>query len=212
MVYMKLLERTPMRYDRGMRILTLGRIDRLKEEIAKSWVESGDEVLELGCGTGSLAALLLERGARVTGIDISEAMLDLARRRLPNAELFHLSATEIEKLGKGRFDRVVGTLVLSELSPEECRHVLLGAAAILKPQGCLVIVDEVRPRSLWRRTLSALVRWPVSLLTFVLTRSGTRVLPGLEGELRRAGFKLVHEERRLLDSLGLIVAKKEEVS
>ncbi len=32
LVYMKLLEKTPARYDRGMRFLTLGRIDRIKRE------------------------------------------------------------------------------------------------------------------------------------------------------------------------------------
>ena len=79
LVYMKLLEQTPAKYDRGMRVITLGRVDRIKREIAAGWVEPGHSVLELGCGTGSLARLMTERGADVTGIDISEPMLAVAR-------------------------------------------------------------------------------------------------------------------------------------
>ena len=52
LVYMKMLEQTPAKYDRGMRILTLGRIDHIKHEIASSWVEPGNKVLEIGCEIG----------------------------------------------------------------------------------------------------------------------------------------------------------------
>ena len=209
MVYMKLLELTPGRYDRGMRLLTLGRIDRLKREIAQRWVEPDDEVLEIGCGTGALAALLCERGVRVTGIDISDRMLAVARASAPGAEIVHMSATEIEKLEEGRFGRVVATLALSELSLEELRHVLRKVSLVLKPEGTLVIADEVRPRGWWRRGLAILVRWPLAALTFVLTRSGTRALQGLEHELEAAGLRVAHEERCLMDTLALVVARKE---
>ena len=68
LVYMKMLERAPANYDRGMRLLTLGRVDRIKREIASAWVAPGHDVLEIGCGAGSLTALLTKRGARVVGI------------------------------------------------------------------------------------------------------------------------------------------------
>ena len=41
---------------------------------------TGVEAIELGCGTGSVSAWMARRGARVTGIDISKAQLDTARR------------------------------------------------------------------------------------------------------------------------------------
>lgn len=103
LVYMRMLERTPAKYDRGMRLLTLGRIDRIKREIASAWVEPGHSVLEIGCGTGSLAALLGKRGARIVGTDVSEQMLAVARDAAPDAKLIHLTATEIDRLGSGRF-------------------------------------------------------------------------------------------------------------
>jgi len=81
LIYMKILEQTPGKYDRGMRILTFGRIDRIKQEIALTQIEAGHEILEIGCGTGTLAAMMTARGAHVVGIDISESMLAAARRK-----------------------------------------------------------------------------------------------------------------------------------
>ena len=136
LVYMKLLEQTPAKYDRGMRVITLGRVDRIKREIAAGWVEPGHSVLELGCGTGSLARLMTERGADVTGIDISEPMLAVAREVAPAAKVMHLTATEIERLGESCFDRIVATLSLSELSEDELDYVLHASARLLKPADC----------------------------------------------------------------------------
>lgn len=49
--------------------------------------ESGESVLDLGCGTGELAARIAETGATVIGIDSDPAMIEAARTRLPEADL-----------------------------------------------------------------------------------------------------------------------------
>ncbi len=49
-------------------------------------------ILDLCCGTGQIAAALVEHGYRVTGIDGSEAMLKYARENAPDAELIHSDA------------------------------------------------------------------------------------------------------------------------
>ena len=80
---MRWLESSPGRYDVGMRVLTFGRITRLHTAVADAAVtKPGDRVLEIGCGTGSVTALLLERGARVTAIDQAPEMLERATARL----------------------------------------------------------------------------------------------------------------------------------
>ena len=45
------------------------------------WVQPGDRVLELGCGTGEDALWLARRGAQVTATDASPAMLEIAARK-----------------------------------------------------------------------------------------------------------------------------------
>jgi SAM-dependent methyltransferase len=47
----------------------------------------GVRVLDAGCGTGEFCALALARGAQVSGIDVAEGMLALARERAPEADL-----------------------------------------------------------------------------------------------------------------------------
>jgi len=208
LVYMKILERTPEKYDRGMRILTLGRIDRIKLEIASFWVESGHHVLEIGCGTGTLAALMIARGAHVVGIDISEDMLTAARRNVPEIELMHMTATEIDKLGRNRFDCIVATLSFSELSEDEIAFVLRDSFVLLKAGGKLIIADEVKAPTWWKRFLARLVRWPLSMLTFLLTQSTTHTLKRFEERLEQAGFGIVIRKNYLLGTLTLIVAEK----
>jgi len=56
-------------------------------------------VVDLGCGSGILAAALADAGFAVQGVDVSAAMLALARRRAPNAALTHASIYEAELPG-----------------------------------------------------------------------------------------------------------------
>jgi SAM-dependent methyltransferase len=67
----------------------------------------GDHVLDVGCGVGSFARLAASRGARVAGIDASEALIAFARRRLPEADL---RVGEMEDLpwDEDTFDLVAG--------------------------------------------------------------------------------------------------------
>ena len=58
-VYMKILESRPERYDIGMGLLTLGSLTKIKERIAEH-TQSGNKVLDLGCGTGTLGQMCIE--------------------------------------------------------------------------------------------------------------------------------------------------------
>jgi SAM-dependent methyltransferase len=80
----------------------------------------GAAVLELGCGAGDLSVELLRRGARLTAIDISPGMVDLARSRAGGAS-FVVAPAEETGLPAASFDLVVGKWVL--------HHVDVAAAA-----------------------------------------------------------------------------------
>ena len=66
-------------------------------------VSPGSSVLDLGCGTGLVAAELVRRGAHVVGLDVSEAMLDRARSRVPTAA-FHVGRAEALPFADAAFD------------------------------------------------------------------------------------------------------------
>jgi len=198
---MKILEQTPAKYDRGMRMLTFGRIDRIKQEIVLTQVEAGHEILEIGCGAGTLAAMMTARGAHVVGIDISESMLAAARRN-------HMTATEIGQLGEERFDRIVATLSFSELTEDELDLVLKACTTVLKAGGKLVVADEVLPLRWWNRVPARLIRWPLAAITFLLTQNTTHALRMFEGRLGRAGLEVASRKDYLFGTLALIKAEK----
>jgi 2-polyprenyl-3-methyl-5-hydroxy-6-metoxy-1,4-benzoquinol methylase len=58
-------------------------------ERAVAFVKSKGAALDVGCGTGRLMGLLSKHGFRTDGIDASTTMIGLARKRLPEALLFH---------------------------------------------------------------------------------------------------------------------------
>jgi tRNA (cmo5U34)-methyltransferase len=87
--------------------------EELQEAVAAA--ARGRNVLELGTGTGETAVRILARnpGARWTGIDASEAMLERARERLPGVDL-RVQRLE-DPLPEGPFDLVVSVLAVHHL-------------------------------------------------------------------------------------------------
>jgi SAM-dependent methyltransferase len=103
----------------------------------------GRRVLDLGCGPGALTRLLAYRGARATGVDASERMIELARRDAREAgvtpePVFQVGdAGDRRTLPRGPFDLV--TLVLALQNMERPGRVLTNAAARLRPRGRLIV-------------------------------------------------------------------------
>src|ERR1700735_3473519 len=70
----------------------------------------GERILDLGCGTGYLTNLIAQAGARVTGIDNSPAMLEIARASYPDLDFHVMSATDFHF--NSLFDAVFSNAVL----------------------------------------------------------------------------------------------------
>lgn len=153
-VFMKWLETSPKDYDRGIQLLTLGKIQRIKETIANNYVHVGTRVLEVGCGTGTLTRMMAKRGATVTGIDASPRMLAEAEKKIKDVDLEervslkYMDAALIgDRFPAAYFDLIVSTLVFSELPPDDQRFVLEACQKLLAPNDLLLIADEVTPAS-----------------------------------------------------------------
>jgi ubiquinone/menaquinone biosynthesis C-methylase UbiE len=195
-VFMKWLETSPKDYDRGIQILTLGRIQLIKQRIANTYVQADMRILEIGCGTGTLTTMMGAKGARVTGIDASPAMLNEANKKVnlqnlnQRVTLQYMDASLIgDRFPDGSFDLIVSTLVFSEFSPDLQRYVLEACKKLLAPHGQLLIADEVSPTRALARLLFYLVRLPLALLTWLLTRTSTTALQGFEALLEQGGFR-----------------------
>ena len=195
-VFMKWLETSPKDYDRGIRLLTLGKIQRIKEKIVNDYVKPGLNVLEIGCGTGTLTQMMARKGAMVTAIDASPQMLVEAEKKIKASELEervslgYMDAVLIgERFEHHSFDLIVSTLVFSELTADDRRFVLEACRKLLKPGGKLLIADEVVPHRFIPRLLFYLIRVPLVLLTWLITRTTTSALREFDFTLTLCGFR-----------------------
>lgn len=110
---------------------------------------SGRRVLEIGCGDGSLAVELARRGARVTAIDASEAMIDAAQHRAATSATaidFRVAIADNLPFQSTQFDLVVAVTILCFV--ENADPVFSEIARVLCPCGRLVI-GELNRWSAW---------------------------------------------------------------
>ncbi len=66
-------------------------------------VDQGTRLLDAGCGAGGASVLAAKRGAQVSGVDASSALLDIARRRVPTGD-FRMADLEDLPFGRGAFE------------------------------------------------------------------------------------------------------------
>lgn len=107
------------------------------ELLAREGGLAGGRVLDVGCGTGALAAALAERGAKVWGIDPSAEMLAVARARVPRGVGLKLARAEALPFTDGWFDAVVFSLVVHLV---ERLRALAEARRVLAPGGRAVVL------------------------------------------------------------------------
>lgn len=125
-----------------------GKVRKLrKKTINLACIQPGDAVLDVGCGTGTLAmevARRVGRAGHVTGIDpgtqqIARARSKAARRNLPIE--FQSGVIEQLPFPDQTFDVVLSTLMMHHLPAPLKRQGLAEIARVLKPGGRLVIAD-----------------------------------------------------------------------
>lgn len=101
-------------------------------------IGQGTELLDIGCGSGYASRLAAERGARVTGVDITLELLETARERVPSSDL---QVADMQRLPfpDGRVDAAVGFNVFPfaedpELAVREAARVTRAGASWRPPR------------------------------------------------------------------------------
>lgn len=101
--------------------------------IANAGLKPGVICLELGCGTGEFTRRLLNSGANIVAVELSEATANVCRRRVEGkAEVIVGNIETGEGLQHRTFDAIVGVSVLHHVNMELC---LKNTISLLKPNG-----------------------------------------------------------------------------
>jgi ubiquinone/menaquinone biosynthesis C-methylase UbiE len=139
------------RYDLLVTLLTLGRERRFRERLLDlARLEAGESVLDIGCGTGTLAIAARRRvgpSAIVHGIDASPEMIARARRKATRAGadvVLEVAPAQALPFADARFDVVLSTVMLHHLRRNAREQAVREARRVLRPGGRLLAVDFVK--------------------------------------------------------------------
>ncbi|MEI7741776.1 MAG: class I SAM-dependent methyltransferase [bacterium] len=109
------------------------------------FLKSGDTVLDVGCGGGTKSKYLTSHGLKITGIDLSDKMVEIARRENPESEFFALDLNQADTLS-GSFDGIFVQAVLLHIPKDKVEAALKKVISKLKEGGYIYVsVKEQRP-------------------------------------------------------------------
>ncbi len=154
-------------YDALTTLLSLGRRWQLRRTtVALADLQSGEHVLEVGCGTGDVAlvaARAVGPDGTVVGLDPSPEMIAVAQHKAARAPSgagsvdFQIGVIEALAFPDATFDVVFSSLMMHHLPDDLKTQGLAEIARVLKPGGRLLVVDIKHPAGRWGQVLSTLM-------------------------------------------------------
>jgi len=192
-VYMRKLEQEPDSYDSKFTALTKGVNLEVRQWILDK-IGTSKLILEVGCGTGSLASQMALKGNNVTAIDINFQMINYAMQNYPSdlkegtLEYQTGSFTNMPVEANSQ-DLIVSTFMLSELRPFEQQIFLRNAWKVLKPDGRLILAAEFVPHGFWK-LIFTIKRWRYKKKLRRLKLRSTFLLKWFFRYIEPIGFKI----------------------
>ena len=186
-------------YDAMNRVMTAGLDQRWRRLTVRAIVQAGDDVLDACCGTGDLAIAARRAGARVTGLDFSQAMLEHARRKEPVIDWVRGDVLALPFADES-FDAV--TVGFGIRNVDDLEGGLHELRRVLRQGGRLGILEITRPRGVlapfyrvwFDRIVPALGRMLPGGDAYTYLAASVRRFPGvaeLADLLAAAGFDAV---------------------
>lgn len=126
--------------------------------IEQAQIQAGQRVLDLGCGTGTLAMMAkrAQRKAEVFGLDADPEMLKMAHIKRDQEKLevtFDVGFTNNLPYPDASFDRVLSSIMIHHLKTPDKEKTAREVYRVLKPGGQLHIIDFGKPHTLYGKIL-----------------------------------------------------------
>jgi demethylmenaquinone methyltransferase/2-methoxy-6-polyprenyl-1,4-benzoquinol methylase len=180
-------------YDRVGAALSLGQDPRWRRFLV-SRLPPGGHVLDVATGTGLVAAELLRRSFRVTGVDQSSEMLAIAHRRFRGEVTLVQASAQALPLDSESFDHLTVTYLFRYVADPEAT--LAELARVVRPGGCVASLEFGVPGGLSRPLWELYVRTGLPLAGRLLRNGWREVGDFLGGSIR--GFWERHPLERQL--------------
>lgn len=105
----------------------------------KNYCQEVRTILDLGCGPGNVARLFYEKNDdyEITGIDLSEEMVKLARQNAPNGKFHVCDLREIDFTGS--YDAVIASFTIVHLTDRETQTFIEKVGPLINPGGYLYL-------------------------------------------------------------------------
>ncbi len=150
---MRKLELEPDLYESKFTALTKGVNIEVKDWILER-INTQENILEVGCGTGTLAAEMALKGNDVLALDKNHRMITAAMKNYPSKSnlklLYQIGSIDDLPVEDATMDIIISTFMLSELRPFEQQIFLRNAWKALKPNGRMIIAAEFVPSGFWK--------------------------------------------------------------
>jgi demethylmenaquinone methyltransferase/2-methoxy-6-polyprenyl-1,4-benzoquinol methylase len=180
-------------------------IRRMRRRVVEvSGAAPGTRVLDVATGTGEQAFAFVEAGAKVIGVDISEAMLRIARRKDEgsNIDFRQADATQLP-FADASFDIASIAFGLHEMPPIIRSEALREMARVTRSGGRLIVFDYALPHNpLWRSLVYRVVK------SYERDHYTDFVAIDLGALLETCGFDIGLDEPALLGSARIVMAAK----
>lgn len=192
------MEKMVYTYDKYMKKITFGKEEKLrKTTVDLALIKQGDNVLEIGCATGSLTLAAKQKAGingKVAAIDIIPGMIEVSKEKARKANLdidFKLGSIDNIPFPDGQFDAVICSFMIFHMSDKVRNKGIEEIYRVLKPGGRLLVLDVVLPQKRFSRKLLK------SFLGFMLKHELNELMPKLEStgftktEIAQAKFKFL---------------------
>ena len=145
------------RYDLMNRIMSLGLDTSWRRSVVEMCeLPSSGRLLDVATGTGDIAieARRMHPRARIVGVDLTPAMLDVGRRKVPSSVQFALGDALVLPFADGTFDAVCSGFLMRNV--KDIAQAFAEQRRVTRPGGRVVCLEITHPRSaVWRQ----LFRW-----------------------------------------------------